>query len=128
MLMGPWFVRSVAEGTAGQLSRGMSTRATNTDPEIVGLAVRALAVVVLVAAFATPAGARSQRYEDAVLRDINEIRAHRGLAPLRTNAELTAAADYHSQEMIRRGFFAHDSADGAVFWRRLLARYSVRGY
>jgi uncharacterized protein YkwD len=94
----------------------------------VGGAVRALTVVACAAVLAAPATARSERFEDAVLRDINVVRAHYGLPPLRPNAELTAAADVHSREMIRRGFFAHDSADGGVFWRRLLARYSTRGY
>jgi uncharacterized protein YkwD len=48
---------------------------------------------------------------DLVAR-INAVRAHHGLRPLRVSVRLRAAAAAHSFEMVRRGYFAHESADG----------------
>ena len=62
-----------------------------------------------------------------VLAQLNEARAAHGLAPLKINAGLSAAAAQHSTEMITHGYFAHDSFDGSVFWKRLLRFYPVAG-
>jgi uncharacterized protein YkwD len=54
-----------------------------------------------------------------VLVDINAFRAQHGLARLRLNTQLTAASRAHSQQMAQDGYFAHESADGSAFWKRL---------
>jgi uncharacterized protein YkwD len=59
------------------------------------------------------------RLESSVLVDINAFRAQHGLAKLRVNPQLTVAARGHSQQMARDGYFAHESADGSAFWKRL---------
>lgn len=64
--------------------------------------------------------------ESSVLGEINALRRRHGVAPLRTNARLRAAADAHSSAMVRRGFFSHTSADGTPFSVRV-ARYYPRG-
>jgi uncharacterized protein YkwD len=66
------------------------------------------------------------RLEAQVLGQINSLRAGRNLRPLRFSKRLNAAADAHSQAMARRGFFAHDSADGTTFWKRV-QRYYPQG-
>ncbi len=48
----------------------------------------------------------------AVLCLINRTRAQNGEDPLRANAELDAAAEGHSQELIARDYFAHVSPSG----------------
>ena len=82
---------------------------------------------------ASPAGASSQRpttslstLEQGVLTDINALRKQHGLAPLRLSSSLSAAARQHSGEMAVRGYFSHDSANGASFDRRI-ARYYPMG-
>ena len=50
---------------------------------------------------------------------INAQRGARGLRSLRVSRGLTAAADYHSHQMGRFGFFEHESRNGAPFWRRI---------
>lgn len=55
---------------------------------------------------------------DIVAR-INAQRTTRGLRPLRVSRGLTAAANYHTRQMGERGFFEHESANGAAFWRRI---------
>ena len=100
---------------------------------------RTLRLVVLgIAAFslwivASPAGATANHpatalstLEQGVLADINSLRAHHGLAPLRISSRLTAAARQHSSEMAARGYFSHDSANGSSFDRRI-ARYYPMG-
>ena len=55
---------------------------------------------------------------DVVAR-INAQRGARALRPLRVSRGLTAAATYHSREMGERGFFEHESVNGAPFWKRI---------
>jgi uncharacterized protein YkwD len=66
--------------------------------------------------------------EQAVIGRINAIRRGRGLRPLRHNSRLAAAADFHSRDMARKGYFEHDSANGTSFWRRIERFYPSRGF
>lgn len=66
--------------------------------------------------------------EQAVIGCINLIRRGRGLRPLRSNGRLAAAADFHSKDMARKGYFEHDSANGTAFWRRIERFYPSRGF
>ena len=60
---------------------------------------------------------------------INAQRTRRGLRPLRVSRGLTAAATYHTRQMGQLGFFEHESANGAPFWRRIERFYPAgRGY
>jgi uncharacterized protein YkwD len=61
--------------------------------------------------------------EQGVLADINASRTQHNLAPLRLSAPLTTAAREHSQEMAAKGYFAHETADGSVFWKRIKSVY-----
>jgi uncharacterized protein YkwD len=54
-----------------------------------------------------------------VVFQLNEIRSAHGLPPLTLNTQLSAAAEQHTSEMITDGYFAHESHDGAAFWKRL---------
>jgi uncharacterized protein YkwD len=63
------------------------------------------------------------RLQRSLLSEINAFRAAHGLQPVRLSAELTASATQHSREMGVDGYFAHASADGEVFWRRISAYY-----
>lgn len=58
-----------------------------------------------------------------VLAGMNAFRAQHHLGPLRLSAGLTASATQHSLEMAQDGYFAHDSADGSAFWRRIERSY-----
>jgi uncharacterized protein YkwD len=66
--------------------------------------------------------------ESSVLTDINAFRVQHGLAKLRLSVQLTAAARAHSQQMAQKGYFAHESADGSVFWKRLQRFYPATHY
>jgi len=81
-------------------------------------------------ALRTGSGTQSETavLEQGVLARINQIRRGRGLRPLRSNSRLAAAADYHSKDMARRGYFDHDSANGTTFWRRIERFYPSRGF
>lgn len=61
--------------------------------------------------------------EGQILRELNALRRRHGLATLRVNHRLRAAADAHSAAMMTRGFFAHESADGSAFWKRVQRYY-----
>lgn len=66
--------------------------------------------------------------ESAVVARINAVRRSHGLRPLRHSSRLAAAADFHSRDMGRRGYFEHDSANGTAFWRRIERFYPSRGF
>jgi uncharacterized protein YkwD len=90
----------------------------------------ALAVAVVgLWTVASPAGASSDTsmaaLEQGVLVQINVLRKQHGLAPLRMNTRLTAAARQHSAEMANRGYFSHDSANGSSFDRRIARFYPM---
>jgi stress response protein SCP2 len=51
----------------------------------------------------------------------NAERVRHGLRPLTVDGRLSAAAQAHSADMVRRGFFAHESPDGSQVWDRAVA-------
>jgi uncharacterized protein YkwD len=64
-------------------------------------------------------------YEADIVRRINAIRSSRGRRPLRVSRQLSAAAAFHTNQMGLRGFFEHESANGAEFWKRIERFYPV---
>lgn len=64
----------------------------------------------------------------ATLCLLNRERTTRGLKPLKIDRDLTKAAVAHSQDMVRRGYFEHESPNGrSPFDRILSTRYVPRG-
>jgi uncharacterized protein YkwD len=70
-----------------------------------------LLISALVALLLAPAaaGASLTGTEQALLGEMNRVRAAHGLAPLRVDARLQRAARSHAGDMLRRGYFAHGS-------------------
>jgi uncharacterized protein YkwD len=66
-------------------------------------------------------------YDAAVEAATNAIRKNRGLAALKVSPALEAAAEKHSRNMGNGGFFAHESADGSPFWKRVQQFYPQGG-
>ncbi|HUK43787.1 MAG TPA: CAP domain-containing protein [Gaiellaceae bacterium] len=93
----------------------------------VAFLLAALASLAALAPAASPAtGSRqttSLSVDLGVLDQLNQIRTAHGVAQLRLSSSLTAAATAHSRDMLAKGYFAHDSADGQPFWKRILAYY-----
>jgi uncharacterized protein YkwD len=96
-----------------------------------GVAVASLVVTGLLAASAL-ATSRSEKGLPAlnrrVLAAVNSFRAAHGLVRLRESAALDHSARQHSLEMGRVGYFAHPSADGTPFWRRIRHYYGAGDY
>jgi uncharacterized protein YkwD len=90
------------------------------------LGILAAAVLVVPAASAAPSQpSRSlSPLESGVLVDINGFRRAHQLPALRLNTRLSAAARAHTVQMAAQGYFAHDSADGSSFWKRIQAFYA----
>jgi uncharacterized protein YkwD len=63
--------------------------------------------------------------ETGVLHEINALRRSYGLVPLRLSTALSSAARQHSFEMAARGYFAHESANGSRFDRRIARYYGI---
>jgi len=66
--------------------------------------------------------------QTALLAQINGFRAAHGLRPLKLNGALVGAADRHSAQMAKLGFFSHNSANGQSFSQRIAQAYSPRGF
>jgi uncharacterized protein YkwD len=79
---------------------------------------------------AAPTGAslRLSTMESQLLGEINGVRASHGLRPFRLSRGLTAAAEQHSASMVQKGYFAHESANGGAFWKRIASFYGYSGY
>jgi uncharacterized protein YkwD len=97
---------------------------------IVGLAafVAVLALPASVAAGSSSGVARLSRLDAALLGQVNAVRLAHGLVPLRVSPFLSAAANAHSTQMARLGYFSHDSANGTPFSSRIATYYPARGY
>src|SRR5262245_12456949 len=96
-----------------------------------GVAVAALLVagVLAASALATTRSERSlRRLNHRVLAAVNSFRVAHGLNPLHESSGLDSSARQHSLEMGRLGYFAHNSADGTSFWRRIQRYYGSRNY
>jgi len=63
-----------------------------------------------------------------ILRELNRVRRAHGLVPLERSSRLAVAADSHSRSMVAKGYFAHRSADGSVFWKRIAQFYPTGPY
>ncbi|KAA5830112.1 CAP domain-containing protein [Saccharopolyspora hirsuta] len=61
------------------------------------------------------------RTEDKVVQLVNAERAKRRLHPLTIDERLRRAARWHSADMARRGFFAHQATRGPSPFERMLA-------
>jgi uncharacterized protein YkwD len=72
--------------------------------------------------------APATQLQTALLDQVNTLRAGHGLARLRLSPALTAAANAHSSEMARVGYFSHNSANGASFFSRIGQFYPQRGF
>ena len=91
--------------------------------------------VLAVAAFSADSARATGRSErnlttlnHQVLAAINAYRVAHGRVALREAKGLDRSARQHSLEMGRRGYFAHSSADGTAFWRRIQHYYSQGGH
>ena len=67
----------------------------------------------------TPAPGNVALVRSSVLCLINKERAEHGVAPLRTNADLEAAAEGHCAELIADDYFAHVAPDGETPVQRI---------
>jgi uncharacterized protein YkwD len=98
--------------------------------------VLALACVAAIVAVAAPAarstssrsGMSIASLEAGLLVQLNAVRAGHGLAALRSNAKLAAAADQHSREMAADGYFDHNSFDGTSFSTRIAKWYPLGSF
>ena len=76
------------------------------------------------AAVSAEVKAASHVLEGPVVALFNAQRAAHGLAPVKIDAALGEVAALHSADMLARGYFAHDDAQGA--WNARIRRHVTR--
>lgn len=82
-------------------------------------APRATAATVCAAVDVPTAQTSTAALANSALCLVNQERTSRGLRPLKSNRRLARAADGHSEDMVARSFFSHDSLNGASFVDRI---------
>jgi uncharacterized protein YkwD len=108
------------------------------------MARRAPSLICLLAAFAAfavllpgtalgkgstqSAAAHTAALDAGVLVQLNRIRIAHHLVPLTLSRSLSLAANQHSQDMVARGYFEHNSANGTPFWKRIQAYYPEQSF
>jgi uncharacterized protein YkwD len=91
----------------------------------VGIIAAAALIVPAASAATQRAHVSLSQLESGVLVYINTFRRAHHLTPLHLNANLSAAARAHTEQMAQDGYFAHESADGSAFWKRIEAFYAA---
>jgi uncharacterized protein YkwD len=79
----------------------------------------ASAATVCASADGPTAQASTVALANAALCLVNQERTSRGLKPLKANRRLAKAAVGHARDMVVKGYFSHDSADGRSFVDRI---------
>ena len=120
---------------AGWQSKGGTTEFTGSDYREMGLGVslrRDMPIYVLVLALSwkdffyerTDSLHDLEGVRGQMLARVNRERASRGLTPLRRHPRLDEAAQAHADDMFRRGYYSHDTPEGAT----ALERARAKGY
>lgn len=103
-------------------------------PQAAGLGIAVAVIVAAAGLLAASAFANGRTERDLpslnsqVLAAVNRFRVAHGRVPLRESGALDRSAREHSLEMGRDGYFAHPSADGTAFWRRIRRYYPSARY
>ena len=79
----------------------------------------ASAATVCASADGPTANASATSLANAALCLVNQERTSRGLKPLKANRRLSKAAVKHARDMNLKGYFSHESANGATFVDRI---------
>jgi uncharacterized protein YkwD len=100
---------------------------------VIGVAFAAAVLVATGVLTAEALGAgRSEKslptLNQQVLAAVNKFRTAHGLGALRESPALDDSARQHSLQMGRDGYFAHSSANGTAFWRRIQHFYPSESY
>lgn len=67
----------------------------------------------------TPSNTGSSSVIQEVVNIVNQERSRAGLSPLRIHSQLNAAAQAHSDDMVRNNFMGHTGSDGSSMGDRI---------
>jgi len=88
--------------------------------------VAVLALLVLPSLAQAATNSSTKALERSTLTLLNEVRADHGLRPLVAQVSLRRAAIAHSQDMLARNYFEHDSKAGTAWSERILRHFRPR--
>lgn len=118
----------LASSAAAVTTNGKATIPSKRELQVAGEALAKRAT--------TPARTKTSRrttvalsaLESGVLARVNAVRRSHGLRGLKISRGLSAAAAYHSRQMVQHGFFEHESRGGGSFWKRVERFYGSGGF
>lgn len=100
-------IAMLSNGGSDSSSKGSSSGKTTTPPPSSG------------SSNSGPTGSVSASEEQQAVNLLNQDRAKYGLPALKVNSQLTSVARKHAQDMISRGYFAHNTPEGVTPFQRL---------
>jgi uncharacterized protein YkwD len=107
----------------------VDVNSTRTLRIAVAVALLTATGLLAASAFATTRSERSApTLNHQILSAVNRFRVAHGLVRLHESAALDRSSRNHSFEMGSDGYFAHTSADGTSFWRRIRHYYAAGHY
>jgi uncharacterized protein YkwD len=118
----------LASSAAAVTTNGEATIPSKRELQVAGYSLAKRAT--------TPARTKTSRrtavalsaLESGVVARVNAVRRSHGLRGLKLSRGLSAAAAYHSRQMVQHGFFEHESRGGGSFWKRVERFYGSRGF
>jgi uncharacterized protein YkwD len=116
----PWIILTRGD-------RRPAARIERSAPGII-LAALVLGSFGFLGSVRSPQSIRLNVLDTALLVQINVVREAHALSPLQRSPSLFVAATQHTKEMGRAGYFAHDSLDHTLFWKRIRRSYPTAGY
>jgi uncharacterized protein YkwD len=61
-----------------------------------------------------------QAFRNSIVHLTNVARVAHGCRPLKQNSKLQKSAQYHANDMSAKNYFQHDSANGTIWWKRIM--------
>lgn len=118
-----WRVRAIGQGYSdglGGLARDFGVDVADEPPASAPAPARGRGRPSP-SATSAPSAPSAPSIEAEVVAATNVERAQHGLRALTVDPRLTGAAQRHSDDMVRRSFFAHENPDGDQVWDRAVA-------
>lgn len=88
---------------------------------IAALTVSSLTIATGITSYTQPATAQTPSFQQQILQLVNAERRKVGAAPLTLNAKLNQAAQNHTNDMVAKKYFAHNSPSGSTMVKRVNA-------
>jgi uncharacterized protein YkwD len=121
-------VAKAAKFAAGEAGGAFPLKRSRGSVSVIVLTGLILASTGVLGIGRSGSSARGNALDNTVLVQINGVRQAHALSQLKLSKPLSVAAAQHTAEMGQSGYFAHDSLDHTLFWKRIERSYLSTGF